>query len=136
MKFLIDTNIVIGLLKTTPREKLLPKVKAYDPTNIVTSVIVAHELFYGAFYSAKRDRNLRRFQALFRNIEPLPFTVEDAHAAGEVRARLRAIGKPIRSYDALIAGQAISRGLVLVTNNTREFARVDGLKVVDWLSEA
>jgi tRNA(fMet)-specific endonuclease VapC len=66
----------------------------------------------------------------------LSFDVEDARHAGAIRAELAAAGTPIGPYDALIAGQARARCLVLVTHNVREFARVPGLQVEDWLAEA
>lgn len=134
MNYLLDTNIVIALLHPERRRTLLPHVTALSPGEIATSVIVAHELYFGAAGSARPEANRRRFDRLLLDLMPLPFSREDALAAGKIRAVLRAAGTPIGPYDVLIAGQAKARGLTLVTNNTREFARVEGLTVVDWLA--
>ena len=89
---------------------------------------MAHELFYGAFKSRRATQNVTetlRFAVL-------EFDKDDARQAGEIRALLAAAGTPIGSYDVLIAGQAKSRNLILVTHNTEEFRRVPGLRYEDW----
>ena len=92
--------------------------------------VVAHELFYGAFRSQRAANNVALIDALqFAVIE---FDKEDARQAGEVRALLAAKGTPIGPYDVLIAGQAIARGMVLVTHNSAEFGRVPQLQLEDW----
>ena len=75
-------------------------------------------------------QNLARVDA--RQFEVLEFDREDARQAGEIRASLARAGLPIGSYDVLIAGQAKARGLTLITHNTKEFSRVEGLKIEDW----
>jgi tRNA(fMet)-specific endonuclease VapC len=111
---------------------ILARLAAEPPGAVVTSAIVAHELAYGAARSARRAENERRLASLLADVEPLPFTLEDARAAGKIRAALAAAGTPIGPYDALVAGQARARGLVVVTGDTREFARVEGLETDDW----
>jgi len=104
-----------------------------SPDEIFLSTIVIHELWFGVAKSQRIESNaavLRKF--LMRGFESLKFSAEDAAAAGGIRAKLKAAGTPIGAYDILIAGQALSRNLTLVTANTREFARVNGLKLVDW----
>lgn len=135
MTFLLDTNTVIAVLNPLHRDPLLRKITCREPGQVVTSAIVAYELYYGAHKSVRRDDNLTRLAMLFRDIEPLPFTCGDAHAAGTIRAALATSGTPIGPYCVLIAGQAKARGVVLVTNNTREFRRVEDLTVIDWLAE-
>ena len=135
MTFLLDTNTVIAVLNPAHRDLLLRKITCRQPGEVVTSAIVAHELYSGAHKSQRRADNLTRLAMLFRDVEPLPFTREDAEAAGSIRATLAAGGRPIGPYDVLIAGQARARGAVLVTNNTREFRRVEDLTVADWLSQ-
>ncbi|HVT02319.1 MAG TPA: PIN domain-containing protein, partial [Thermoanaerobaculia bacterium] len=93
---------------------------------------VAHELYYGAFKSQRKTRNVDLVDAL--QFEVLEFDQDDAKQAGEVRALLAARGTPIGPYDVLIAGQARARKLILVTRNTGEFARVPDLRVEDWES--
>ena len=92
--------------------------------------IVAHELFYGAYKAQRRAQNLARVEAL--QFQVVEFDREDARQAGEIRAQLAASGTPIGPYDVLIAGQALARGLTLVTHNTREFERIPGLTCEDW----
>jgi tRNA(fMet)-specific endonuclease VapC len=94
------------------------------------SSIVAHELFFGAFRSQRVKENLAVVEAL--EFEILDFDREDAKQAGMIRAALAAAGTPIGPYDVLIAGQALARGLTLLTHNMREFKRVEGLKLEDW----
>ncbi|MBL8484191.1 MAG: type II toxin-antitoxin system VapC family toxin [Rhodocyclaceae bacterium] len=133
MRFLLDTNAVIALLND-PSGAVARRARAHSPVDIVLSAIVSHELYFGAFKSQRRERNLAIVDAL--RIEVLPFDLEDARQAGEIRAALNATGTPIGAYDVLIAGQALARNLVLVTRNTREFERVPALRVEDWEAAA
>jgi tRNA(fMet)-specific endonuclease VapC len=129
MRYLLDANVVIGLLNDA-RSKLARRARRERPADIAISAIVAHELFYGAFRSARASQNVALVDALqFTVIE---FDKEDARHAGEVRALLASRGTPIGPYDVLIAGQAKARNLTLVTHNTDEFGRVPGLRLVDW----
>lgn len=128
MRYLLDTNVMIALLKGSP--KTVSRIRAYSPSDIGVSSIVLHELFYGAFKSMQSDANISRLDAL--QLEVIEFDKEDARQAGEIRALLARRGVPIGPYDVLIAGQAKSRDLTLVTRNTKEFQRVDGLKLDDW----
>ena len=129
MWFLLDTNAVIALFKnTSPR--LNQRVRACQVTDIGLSAIVVHELFYGAFKSQQQQHNLQRVEQIGFPLVPLDWAA--ARAAGEIRARLAQEGQPIGPYDTLIAGQALSRNLVLVTSNTKEFGRVPQLVVEDW----
>jgi tRNA(fMet)-specific endonuclease VapC len=130
--YLLDTNTLIGLLHPQRRLTVLPRLLAQPRGTAVTSAVVAHELYFGAAKSARPEDNRRRFDRLFLDLVPLDFARGDAEAAGEIRARLRAQGTPIGPYDVLIAGQALARGLTLVTSNLREFRRVAGLACVDW----
>ncbi len=91
---------------------------------------MAHELFYGAFKSPRSTQNVALIDAL--QFVVLEFDKEDARQAGRLRAFLAGKGTPIGPYDALIAGQALSRSMILVTHNTSEFGRVPGLQMEDW----
>ncbi len=82
---------------------------------------MTHELYFGAFKSVRVEENLARLGAL--RLEVIPFDKEDAIAAGNIRATCALAGTPIGPFDTLIAGQALCRGLTLVTANTREFSR-------------
>ena len=126
--FLLDTNAVIAALKG--HAGMLSRIRAQAPQDVAISSIVAHELYYGAFRSTRLHENLARVDALqFRTLE---FDREDARSAGEIRAKLASAGSPIGPYDVLIAGQALSRSLILVTRNGREFSRIGGLRIEDW----
>ena len=128
MTYLLDTNAVIAALKGHPG--MLAAIRAQRPHDVSISSIVAHELYYGAFRAQRVAENLARVDALqFAVVE---FDRDDARSAGAVRAILASEGTPIGPYDVLIAGQALSRGLILITRNTREFARVEGLSIENW----
>jgi tRNA(fMet)-specific endonuclease VapC len=128
VKYLLDTNAVIALLKA--HKGFLARIRRHDPGDFAISSIVAHELFFGAYKAQRTIENLARVEGL--EFEVLDFDREDAHCAGELRAALCAAGTPIGPYDVLIAGQAISRKLTLITHNVREFKRVAAISVEDW----
>lgn len=130
MRFLLDTNAVIALLRG--HTGFLERLRGHEPGDFGLSAIVAHELLYRAYKSQRRAENLARVDGL--RFEILSFDGDDARAAGEIRAQLAASGTPIGAYDVLIAGQARARGLTLITHNTGEFQRVQGLQIEDWES--
>lgn len=129
MAFLLDTNAVIALLKDTTGP-VGQRLRQCRPEEVFVSAIVLQELFYGAFKSARVERNLAVVEGLQFGV--LEFSREDARAAGEIRAALAALGMPIGPYDVLIAGQALARRMVLVTRNGSEFGRDAGLAMEDW----
>jgi len=128
---LIDTNAVIALIGRKS-DTLLARVMDSDEGSIGLSSIVMHELYYGAYKSAKVSYNLETLRLFMADFPSVGFEQEDALAAGEIRAALAAKGTPIGPHDVLIAAQAKARDLVLVTNNVGEFRRVEGLRVEDW----
>ena len=131
----LDTNVAIALLNHRPRgvrEKFEASRAAGN--GLALSMIVYHELMYGAAHSERRRENEEKI-ALFiaaAGLTLLPFEEPDAREAADIRAHLRRLATPIGPYDVLIAGQARHAGATLVTANGREFARVPGLAVVDW----
>ena len=129
MRYLLDTNAVIALLNG-PAGRVSRRARQHTPADIGLPAVVVHELYFGAFRSRRQARNLAIVDGL--QFETVGFDREDARYAGEVRAALAAAGTPIGAYDVLIAGQARSRDLILVTRNMREFERVAGLRVEDW----
>lgn len=131
--FLLDTNAVIAVVNA-PKGSVAKKLRRHSPHNIFVSSVVMHELFFGAFNSQRVDTNVALVDGLAFNV--VPFDVDDARVAGQVRALLKLAGTPIGPYDVLIAGQAINRDLTLVTHNVSEFARVPNLRLVDWLVAA
>jgi len=130
-RYLLDTNAVIAILKA-PQGTVSQHLRRHPPQAIAVSSLVMHQLFYGAFHSQHVRKNLVIVDDL--QFETLDFDQEDARHAGEIRAQLARQGTPIGAYDVLIAGQARSRGLILVTRNMREFKRVPDLAIEDWES--
>ena len=129
---LLDTNVCIYFMKNS-YPCLTEKLLSCDPTDLAVSAITVFELEYGAVKSRwgeKTRQNLAMFLAPF-NI--LPFSVEDAVAAGRIRGYLEQQGTPIGPYDLQIAAQGLSRGITIITHNTGEFSRVPNLKVEDWV---
>jgi len=128
MKYLLDTNAIIRLAQR--HIKLERRLQREDPDEFGLSVIVTHELYFGAYKSRDVQANLDTIALL--KFEIVPFEDEDARRAGEIRAGLAASGRPIGPYDVLIAGQALARDLTVITHNIREFSRVPGLRIEDW----
>ena len=102
---------------------------------IVTCSVVKAELFYGAMRSSNPTQTYQVQEAFISQFKSLPFEDQAALIHGRIRAQLAATGKPIGPYDLQIAAIALANDLTLVTNNTREFCRVDGLKLEDWQRE-
>ena len=128
MKFLFDTNEVIAVIGGN--SSVIARLSEHLPSDFGVPSVVMHELYYGVYKSMKVADNLARVEAL--RFEVLNLSKGDAKAAGNIRADLKRKGTPIGPYDLLIAGQAVSRSLVLITNNVKEFSRVEGLRYEDW----
>ncbi|MDR7049623.1 tRNA(fMet)-specific endonuclease VapC [Duganella sp. 3397] len=130
LKFMLDTNICIFTIKNKPAHAREQFIRQHGLMCI--STVTLAELFYGVEKSANPSRNLAEVEGFAARLEVLDF---DGHAAahtGQIRAELTRNGTPIGPYDQMIAGHARSRGLIIVTNNRREFDRVPGLRVEDW----
>ena len=130
LKYLLDTNIVIYTMKNRP-----PQVKRRFQEHhgqIGISAVTLGELVFGAEHSRQVERNLADIEAMTSRLKVLPFDDAAAYHFGQVRAELYRIGSPIGPYDMMIAGHARARGLKLVTNNVKEFERVQGLQIEDW----
>jgi tRNA(fMet)-specific endonuclease VapC len=134
VSYLLDTNVCIALINLSSSKVRARFMQAAQrKATISTSSIVAHELWYGVAKSQLIAQNSRALTVfLSRDVAALDFSTQDAQAAGEIRSELERQGKRIGEYDTLIAGQAFARNLVLVTANTSEFQRVNGLIVEDW----
>lgn len=134
IEYCLDTNACIDLINgsSVPVRSRFKEVIAAGSV-ICVSTVVLHELWYGVAKSTRRESNTERLQAFLTGpFEILDWDDADARAAGEVRSQLEREGTTIGAYDALIAAQAVRRGITLVTANTREFKRVDGLMWEDW----
>lgn len=131
IKYMLDTNILIYTIRKRPK-KVRDAFKEYSDY-LSISAITLGELVYGAEKSAQPARNLADIEALAARVEVLAFDSQAAQHFGQVRAELAKAGKPIGPYDSMIAGHARSRGLILVTNNLREFKWVPGLRLENWV---
>jgi tRNA(fMet)-specific endonuclease VapC len=134
MRYLLDTNACIALINGHPqRVRLRLEQAVKQGAAVAVPAVAAFELWYGAAKSARRPANMQRLESFFAGpLELLPFDDEDARSAGGIRAALESAGTPLGAYDLLIAGQARRHDATLVTANTSEFARVEGLRWQDW----
>jgi tRNA(fMet)-specific endonuclease VapC len=133
VKIALDTNICIALInRRSPAARR--RLESHQPGDVIMSAIVLYELLQGAMKSGRTEANLANVRDFKLLVPAVEFDENDAAEASRVRRHLESSGKPIGPYDMLIAGQAKSRGLVLATNNVREFSRVPGLIVEDWLA--
>ena len=129
--YLLDTNICIYAMKNTFPD-LSRKMMQVPPSEIVISSITVGELEYGNSKSRWSEQTRAVCNFFLAAYSILPFDQDDAVAFGQLRARLAAAGTPIGPFDTLIAAQALSRNLTVVTHNTSEFQRVPGLLLEDW----
>jgi tRNA(fMet)-specific endonuclease VapC len=130
LKFMLDTNIVIYVIKRRPIE-LLGVFNHHAGQMCISSITLA-ELLHGVEKSSMPDRNLARVEDFVSRLEVLDYGSKAATHYGEIRADLERNGQPIGVNDLHIAGHARSEGLTLVTNNLREFERVSGLRTANW----
>jgi tRNA(fMet)-specific endonuclease VapC len=132
--YLLDTNACIALINGTEVNVRRRFKRAVARESVILlSSIVAFELWYGVAKSQRKDSNTQRLETFLGGpLEWALFDEDDARVAGTVRGELEAVGRPVGAYDVLLAGQARRRGATLVTSNTKEFARVQGLKWEDW----
>lgn len=130
LRYLLDTNI-LSILARDPRGRIQDVIATKPAASLCTSIVVSCEIRFG-FHAGAPERVRRQMEVIMGSLEILPLQPPMDEHYGEIRAHLRSIGQLIGSNDLLIAAQARSLGLVVVTNNTREFSRVPGLLVEDW----
>ena len=134
LRYLLDTNIVIYVLKRRPVE-VLSTFNANASRMAMSSITLA-ELFHGAEKSSRVSENLAAIEDFCSRLAVLPYGPKAAQHYGAIRAALEKLGQPIGVNDMHIAAHARSEGLVLVTNNMGEFARVPALEVENWVHTA
>ena len=132
-KYLLDTNICIFTMKNKP-QIVRDAFNRHDGQMCISSVSLM-ELIVGAEKSLQVERNLRAIEGFTARLVVLPYDVGAANHTGQIRADLERKGTPVGAYDYMIAGHARSQGLIVVTNNRREFDRVPGLRVEDWTAQ-
>jgi tRNA(fMet)-specific endonuclease VapC len=131
LHYMLDTNICIYVIKSRPAE--LREQFNRLTEQICISTITLAELFYGVEKSSRRAQNLQAVEEFVARLEALPFSAEAAAHYGQVRAELERAGQLAGPYDMLIGAHARSAGLIVVTNNLREFERIPGLRIENWV---
>ena len=133
MKHMLDTNICIYIMNRRPLE-VIRRFKQFDVGDIGISSITVSELYYGVNKSQNPEKNLQRLTDFLMPFDVIPYDEDAANVYGRIRVQLQRQGQLIGPMDLLIAAHALSRDLILVTNNDREFRRVAGLTVENWVS--
>jgi len=131
MKYLLDTNICIYIIKQKP-EKVFNKFKKLSVGQIAISSITYSELYYGVQRSQKVSQNEAALHQFVAPLDVLPYPEDASTVYGQIRAALEPSGCPIGPLDTLIAAHAQYIGFTLVTNNLKEFSRVPKLKTENW----
>ncbi|MCB1032395.1 MAG: type II toxin-antitoxin system VapC family toxin [Acidobacteria bacterium] len=131
MRYLLDTNVCVDYL-TGRFPSVGERLHLASPEEVCTSSVVVAELRYGADKSRHSERNHGLLDVFLDELRGLDFDFDDARTFGRVRQDLESKGMPIGPYDMLIAAQALVRNLILVTDNEKEFRRVEGLRVENW----
>lgn len=132
LKYMLDTNICIFTIKQRP-SSVRDMFKRHHGQMCISTVTLM-ELVYGAEKSSNPERNLADIEGFAARLEVLKYDEDAAAHTGQLRSELAKAGTPIGPYDQMIAGHARSQGLIMVTNNRREFDRVPGLRVEDWVA--
>jgi tRNA(fMet)-specific endonuclease VapC len=130
--WMLDTNTLSDLIRN-PRGPVIQRLGSIEPDAVCTSIVVACELRFGAKRKGS-DALTDRVEQLLASLTVLPLDEPADRHYAEIRATLESSGTPIGNHDLFIAAHARSRGMTLVTHNVREFARVPGLQVEDWLA--
>ncbi len=126
---LLDANTIIHYLKGV--EKVVERLRSTPASELAIPSVVAYEVEYGNLKSGSSNRRTM-ISAMLAGLQQIPFDHAAAEEAARVRVELEAQGLTIGPMDTLVAGTALSRGAILVTNNTREFARIRHLRLADW----
>jgi tRNA(fMet)-specific endonuclease VapC len=133
MRYLLDTNVVSELIRN-PQGRVAACIKSLGEAQVCTSIIVTAELRYGATRKGS-PRLTAQLEAVLGALDVLPFEAPADAAYGLIRARLEQAGRPIGGNDLLIAAQAVALGYTMVTDNEREFVRINGLACENWLRQ-
>lgn len=130
-RYLLDTNIVSHMIRD-PQGSVLKHLESIDPNTVCTSIVVAAEISFGLKKKAS-ERLIKQARQILSVMDILPLEAPVDEHYGDIRAYLSQKGMPIGGNDLFIAAHARSLNLILVTDNTREFSRVPGLKLENWI---
>jgi tRNA(fMet)-specific endonuclease VapC len=131
VRYLLDTNACIVYLNQE-NSGVRRRLASVSRSEVVLCSVVKAELFYGAMRSTSPEQTLARQREFVNAFTSLPFDDFAATSFGIIRTRLESLGTPIGAYDLQIAAIALANNLTLITHNTREFSRVEGLQLEDW----
>ena len=134
MTFFLDTNVIVSILRENPNQTVLNKLEACPKKEFKLPSMVKAELIAGALKSQKNKVNLESVEKITSGFEIVPFDNAASILYGKLKADMIKKGNIIGPNDMVIAATVLSRGGILVTNNTREFIRVEGLMIEDWLT--
>jgi len=129
---MLDTNICIYIIKNRPKS-VKERFREFEIGELCISTITVSELMYGAFKSEHTEKNLKAIESFLMPFEIVDYDFTASVEYGKIRAYLEKKGKVIGNMDMQIAGHALALDLVLVTNNTKEFERVEGLRLDNWV---
>jgi len=130
-RYLLDTNICIAIMRNHP--VAVQRMVVVAPGDCAISTVIFYELYTGVEKCARPAQERSKVELLLTTIWEMPFAPDAARESARVRALLESQGQAIGPYDVLLAGQALAGSLVLVTANTREFSRVPGLNLENWM---
>jgi len=131
--FLLDTDTIIYVLKGNPVVQKNLRRYYHDPIKLC--IITLMELYYGAYKSHRVVSNLAKIKTLENTFEILPLGQEIVEIFGQQKSRLEKMGTPLGDFDLILGCCALSHNLILVTNNTKHFKKMEGLKVANWIEE-
>lgn len=132
MKYLLDTNICIYIIKKKPPQ-VFDKFQILNPSDVAISSITLAELEYGVYKSQKQQQNQIALNQFLLPLEIIAFDEKSTEIYGKIRTELEKKGQIIGAMDLLIASQALALDLTLVTNNIKEYARINNLKIENWI---
>ena len=130
--YILDTNTCIYFLNRSS-DKIISKMKSLSPSNIKLSTITVAELLFGAEKSTAKKKNRETVEKFIENFEKIPFDDKCCHHYAKIRVLLEKTGWPIGPMDLLIASITLANGLILVTNNVKEFKRIKDLNLENWV---
>ena len=133
MRFLLDTNTCIYIIKQKPPQ-VVEKFNSVAPADVGISSVTLAELEYGVFKSQRQEQNRIALRQFITSLTVVPFDSRTTEIYGQIRADLERKGIVVGALDLLIASQAMSLGLYLVTNNVRELSRIPGLTIENWFT--